>query len=440
MSGRHIHPGGRPSGAVIRRSMRLANANAGLWAVGNGLVSTTLVIYLAADLDARGLEISLILAAPHFAGLLRLGVPAVVARWRRRKTLCIAAYLASTVVLSGVPLVASPGQLGTGDAAMAALVAAWCIYHLLEYVGSVALWSWLGDLTPRQVRGRLLGHRQRWLTIGLMGGLVGSASLALVWQWLLPDARRWEPLALSAAAGAALMALATVPLMMMPAVENSPSARPQAPWRTLGRALVDRSYRRLLVFACWFSLVNGITASAQQMYPIRVLGIRYTGMLSLRCLMRAGQSAIAPAMGSLVDRWGNRPVMIVAQLLVATGPLFFLVATPEHSWLLAGAFVVWIAYAGLNVGLDNIKLKLAPEDNNAPYLAVYQSVGDLGYGLATVAGGALFDRLRAGGADAMALYAKVFIAGWIGRMLAATLLARLVEPGARRLSELAQRR
>jgi MFS family permease len=363
-----------------------------------------------------------------------------VARWRRRKALSIAAYLASTAVLLVVPVTASPKLLGTADAAMAALVAAWCLYHLLEYVASVALWSWLGDLTPRRVRGRLLGQRERWLVAGRIGGIVGSASLAVLWARLLPDARRWEPLALSAAAGALLMMAAVVPLAMMPAVEDAASARPQAPWRTLARALVDRPYRRLIAFACWFSIVNGLTASAQEMYPIYVLGVPYAGMLSLRGLMRAGQSAVAPRMGRLVDRWGNRPVMIVAQLLVAAGPLFFLAATPERPWLLAGAFVVWVAYAGLNVGLDNIKLKLAPEDNNAPYLAVYQAASDLANGLAIVAGGALLDRLRAGGTEAMTLYANVFLAGWIGRTLAVVLLARLVEPGARRLADLARGR
>ena len=33
-------------------AMRLANANAALWAIGNGLISTLLVIYLASDLGA----------------------------------------------------------------------------------------------------------------------------------------------------------------------------------------------------------------------------------------------------------------------------------------------------------------------------------------------------------------------------------------------------
>ncbi len=65
-----------PRARQLRRAMWLANVNAGLWAIGNGLISTTLVFYLAVELGAAGLAASCVLAAPRFAGLLRLGVPA----------------------------------------------------------------------------------------------------------------------------------------------------------------------------------------------------------------------------------------------------------------------------------------------------------------------------------------------------------------------------
>src|SRR3954462_13524911 len=83
----------------IDRALRLANANAALWAIGNGLISTLLVIYLASDLGASGLSLSLILAAPRLPGLLRLGVPALVARVRARKAVFIVAYVLSSIVL-----------------------------------------------------------------------------------------------------------------------------------------------------------------------------------------------------------------------------------------------------------------------------------------------------------------------------------------------------
>lgn len=421
-----------------RRGLRAAYANAALWAVGNGLVSSTLVVYLALDVfpenfAAEGIAISLIYSARRFVGVLRLAEPAIVTRWNSRKSVCIGAFVSSTIVLLMVPSAALPLFRRMPEWGIAALVSSWCVYHVLEYVGVVALWSWLGDLTPRRVRGRLLGRRQQWLVIGRIGGLATSFSLAVAWSWLLPESEGWIPLALSAAAGAGLMLLSVLPLVWMPSFSHCPSAIPTAPWRTLLVALRDSRYRRLIEFHCWFSFVNGITASAQLMYPRRVLGVSYEGTLGMLGMMRAGQSVLAPVAGRWTDRIGNRPVMIVAQLIVATGPLFFLFATRERWWILIGAFAVWIAYAALNVGLDNVQLKLADEANNAPYLAVLFTITDLFNGIAAVAGGLVYDVLAAGGREALAIYTGLFLVGWLGRTLAAALLVRLIEPGAVRL-------
>src|SRR4051812_35668130 len=158
----------------IAGALRLANANAALWAIGNGLISTLLVIYLASDLGASGLSLSLILAAPRFAGLLRLGVPALMARLRARKAICIVAYIASSIIVCGVPMVAALHGYIDGQIAITMFVISWCLYHVTEYVGTVTLWSWLGDLTPESIRGALLGRREFWLAAGRLGGLITS--------------------------------------------------------------------------------------------------------------------------------------------------------------------------------------------------------------------------------------------------------------------------
>jgi MFS family permease len=417
--------------AGVRRVMRLASANAALWAVGNGLVSTLLVVYLATEFGARGLAISLILAAPRFAGLMRLGVPAMIARWRQRKAICIAAYLASCTMLCALPLVAHGREYLSDGQALAVLITAWCVYHLFEYAGTVALWSWLGDVIPRRIRGRCLGGREQWLLLGRIAGIAASAALELLWRRLLPDAPRWQPLALSASAGALMMALSVVPLVAMPAAQNAPSAIPRLPWRSVAQVALDRPYRRLIAFSCYFALASGITISAQQLYPIRVLDLSYATLLVLSSTMWAGQSLVAPWAGRMSDRYGNRPVMIVSLLIASTGLLFFLAASPERPWLLSGAYIVWFAYAGLNVGLDNIKLKLAPADNNAPHLASYHAVSDFANGVSIICGGLLYDRLAAGGTDVLHLYAQLFFWGWVARTSAVALLIRLIEPGAR---------
>jgi hypothetical protein len=154
----------QPRGRTLRRAMTLANFNAGLWATGNGLVSTTLVFYLAVELGAAGLAASFVLAAPRFAGVLRLGVPALMARLKARKLLCVGSYALSSLVLCLVPTAAAFEGRASAGVAIGVLVSAWCLYHLTEFCGTVTLWSWLGDLMPPRIRGRLIGRREAWLT------------------------------------------------------------------------------------------------------------------------------------------------------------------------------------------------------------------------------------------------------------------------------------
>jgi MFS family permease len=424
---------GRLSGSQRRRAIQLIYANAAIWAVGNGLVSSTLVVYLALSIGARNFQSGVIYAAPALVGVLRLAVPAILARLRRRKAFCIAAYFASAAVLALVPV--SALVLPVGERAPVALVSAWCVYHLFEYCGTVTLWSWIGDLVPRQIRGRFCGERERFLTSGRLVGIAVTIALSLGWEVFAPGSPRVYPLALSAACGTVFMLLAVVPLLLVPGVETSPSAVPRLPWRTVLRAMSRRPYRQLVLYSCGLSFVNGLTQAAQGTYPYRELKIPYHGTQTLLATMRAGQMAIAPTMGRWCDRFGSRPVMIVSQLIVALGPLFLFFSTRDEWWWLVGAYVAWIAYAGLNVGLDNIKLALAPADNNAPYLAAFYAVGDAIFGVSVLAAAWMCDLFEDRGVDTLNVYAGIFLVGWVGRTLVAALVVPIEEPGAWRVRE-----
>ncbi len=421
------HSSARRSGPV-RRAMVLANLNAGLWAVGNGLVSTMLVIFLAMELGAAGLAVSWILAAPRFVGLLRLGTPALIARFGDRKKFCLVGFLLSGLVLWAMPFLAAPGGWVATSGSLGALIVCWSVYHLLEYMATIALWSWLGDSMPSRVRGRLVGRREQWLVLGRVVGIGASVTLSVGWSYVAPDAPAWEPLAWSATVGAPVMMLAMLPLFFLPQLARRPSASPRTPWRSTLSALRDPAYGRLVVYSCWLALANGITGAAQNMYPRYVLGMSYHHLVGLRSIMFTGQSLLAPEVGRWVDRWGARRTMIASQMVVATGPIFFWLATPSQRWWVAGAYFVWIAYAGLNVGLDSLKLQLAPGDNNAPHLAVYHAVSDLANGGTLLAAGLFLEYLRDDDTAALQLYAMLFLVGFLARLLATFFVWRIREP------------
>lgn len=431
-----VGPRDAASRSSLRRDVALTYANGLLWALGNGLVSTLLVTYLALELGATGTAVAWVVAAPRFAGVLRLASPAVIAAARAvgigRKQVCLGAFATSAMMLTAVPAVAwglEPGAPAS-DAAwrVASLAGAWCVYHVLEHLGGVTLWSWLGDLYPAPLRSRLLGGRERWLAAGRLVGIGASVLLASLWGVVLPESGRVAPLAASASVGTLLMIASLAPLGLVSALRERPSAAPVAPWRSLVGVVAETPYRRLLAYSCWFGFANGLTGAAQGMYPGRVLGAPYAAMQLLTSIMWAGQAAVAPASGRAVRRWGAAPVLAAAQLVVATGPLWFWAATPEAPWWLAAAYVAWVAYAPVNVALDTLKLGLADSRNNAPYLAAYHAVSDLVNGVTTLAGGLMYDTLARSDATALRAYAGLFLAGWVCRTLAAPLALWLREP------------
>ena len=386
-----------------QRAFFLAYANGALWALGNGLGSTALVVYLVRQLGAAGLGIGAILAAPHIAGVLRLGAPALIGRVAQRRGFCMSCYGASALLLAIISQLAEPGRLTSPEFALPLVVALWCVYHLLEYAATVILWSWLGDLAPADIRGQFIGIRERWMLLARIVGMLLAGGFSWAWSAFTGPDAAWIGYAVPACFAAALMMAAIVPLARMPDPREA-TAKPPNVINNLVAPLPDARMRWLLAFGVWFSLANGLTQSAQYLFPIIAFGLPLLARNVYVSGMRLGQASLASAVGKYLDRFGHRKLLILSQLVVEIGPLFFLLAKmspddfsnpaylwPFPFWVLAGAWIAWIAYVGLNVGLPSLMLKLAGPQEKAAYVAWYFAVTGIVYGLSTIAGGALYD-------------------------------------------------
>ncbi|MHC4399865.1 MAG: MFS transporter [Planctomycetota bacterium] len=421
------------------RARRLAYANGAIWAIGNGLISTMLVVYLAMELGVpTGLGISLILAAPRLAGLLRMVAPLLIGRLADRRRFCLWTYALSATVLLCLPFAAAPGILPSYTASLAAMIVLWCVYHLLEYLGTVALWSWLADLVPLRIRGRFFGLRQRWMVAAQAVAMLAAGLFSYIWNDLNPSLR-WVGYAIPAGLGACFMMASLEPLARIPTVAAGRTVCLWAKLRSLATPFRDPRFLRLVAFGCWFSFFNGVTQATQGMYPYRVLGIGLFFMLAAKTGMRLGQLTISPWVGRIADRVGNRPVMLVALPIVASGPLWYFLSGPDQPdvlvrSLVAGAWVAWVAYAGLNVCLPNLMLKLSPQESNTPYIAAYFSITGVCYAASTILGGRLFDKLGDevftpfGAAVELDYYHYSFLVGWITRTMGVLLLLWVIEP------------
>jgi len=389
---RKLTPGDR------RRSMIFAYLNGGLWGLGNGLAGTTLLFYLASSYGARGMALSWLLAAPALVGVLRLFTPLWLDRVGSRRIFCTRMFAISACVLFGLPVLSAPEILPKATHSIAALTVCWACYHLFEHFAVVALWSWIGDLVPRQVRGRFVGRRLGWMNGGKVLGIIISAICATVWRKHCEATEQTESLWIGFAAlatvGAIVMLLAIWPLAKMtetPSPSGIGARSPRTRLREILLPFADGSFRRLLYYGCWFSFANGIADTAVRVYQISILQISYAEKRILDSSSRGIQSLVMPWAGKQVDRRGNVFVLVISQGFVAAALLFFLIATPEARWWIIGAYVCWIAYAGTNVAMPNLMLRLSEPECSAAYSAAWFASTQLAYALSALAGGVWFD-------------------------------------------------
>lgn len=420
-----------------RQGLVLGFYNGVLWSIGNGLTTGALIYYLALDLGADGLMLGLLLALPAAVGIFQLAAPRWI-RWRgSAKRLSLEAFGTSYVLLAVLPLLLAYSK-GASPGLAWAMIAIFCAHQLLEFVGTVALWSWFADLVPLRIRGRYFARRQIWQLCFLIPTLLASGYFADWWRRTVP--REMLPgYAVLTGVGAAFLLLSLWPLSRMPkfAVVPGEQQTKQANWRRLLAPLGDRSFRWLMLYTCWLSFFNGMTQVAQSRYPWEVLGLGLLPLALMRSGMRIGQIGTAAIAGPLSDRVGNRPVLIVAQFLVALGPLFYFIASDASPWSrywIGVAYLLWSAYAAINICRPNLMLKLAPPEVKADYIAVLLAASSLAYAASSVVGGVWFDYLRATGPFTLGRwnldhYDVQFLFGWITRLMAIGFLIPLVEPG-----------
>ena len=89
---------------------------------------------------------------------------------------------------------------------------------------------------------------------------------------------------------------------------------------------------------------------------------------------------------------------------------------------------------GLNIGLPNLILKLAPPQADTSYIAAWFTLTGLSVAAGMILGGLALDRYRDAtflwfGRFPLDFYRTAFLAGWIARSAAVLLLLLVVEPG-----------
>ncbi len=364
------------------RSQRVSILEGSFAQVHIAITGGSLVTAYALMLGAGDFDLGLL------AGLTALSTAGSVlgARWvgilGRRKPLSIATSVAGRVVwgmLCALPFLGLPLPVELG-----LFLAAVFVGNTLVNISGTAWLSWMTDLVAIERRGHYFGVRNT-----ILGG-VGMAvtyGAGLAFDHFVARGERAGGLALifgaavffAAAAGAVLSRQWEPPLrgeLPIPLLE------------TMRRPFGDRRFRRLLLFVMLWSAATGIAGPFFAAHMIKNLGMSFSAIAFYSIVAGVLNLATLPLWGRVIDRVGNRPVLVVNLLGVSYLPLLWLFAGPGRLfpiWLDAG--LTGLCWPGFTLALFNLVLATAPEENRTAYLGMQSLAVGISTFAASILGG-----------------------------------------------------
>ncbi len=381
-------------------------------------------IYFLADavrLGASPLQLALVGTMPLFVGALGPMVTLrALGRFGRRKPIVLLA-----AALQIITLVAITSADVTGWLTPVVLIVLACIYQVGAQAHTTAWSSWYGDLVPAEIRGRYFARRNRAAHLSTLGSLIGAG---LLLQYLEPGAAG----KVAAGAGGTGFGIIFGIAAVSKAVSASLLARAPEP-RFHGvdsalqtaRMLVSEPGRPLLRLIGVATALQLMTYASSPYFVPFMLGELHLSYVEYM----AGSVAVVllkvftlPGWGRAIDRYGARPVYLLALVLVGLVPM---------PWLWADG-VVWVIiaqmFSGFSWGGHEVShFALLLERSNArtrPWTFALTNVtaGTVQLG-ASLLGGLV---LAAGG------YQMVFAASMAGRLMVAAAAPGLIHGDAGR--------
>ena len=138
-----------------------------------------------------------------------------------------------------------------------------------------------------------------------------------------------------------------------------------------------------------------------------------------------------PGWGRLLDRFGNKAVMVFSMVLIQSQNYVWCFLTPHNSWMLYPMWI-WGGYAngGFILGLFNLLLKLAPPQAKTLAIGLNLAATSLVMACAAIAGGHLLAFGRHAGYSGLTLYHLAFFFQPTLSTLSCVILLKIKEPRA----------
>jgi len=352
------------------RSLRLSVIEGAFYSVYSAIVSGALLTGYALLLGANDFHLGLLTGLGALATLGSIAGARQLARRGTRKPMILEALTLSRsiwLVLCLLPFLPAPWRLPL-------LLGVVLLSALAGNCADTGWMSWMTDLVPAALRGRFFSWRN---------SILGAIGMLSAWGagWVFD---RLKPLMGAPYAFFPFfifaVVCATLSTVLLARVWEPPmhGERPLPFWQALRLPLHHGPFRRLLLVCGLWALATGVAAPFFQPQMIKNLHMSFAAIGAYAAVAGLVNLAALPLWGGLIDRVGNRPVLLL-NIVGATGlPLLWLLARPDFLlpiWV--EAVLNGIFWPGITLTTFNLVMLTAPRENRSAYLSSYRIVTGL---------------------------------------------------------------
>lgn len=413
----------------LARAMNLSVAEGALATVMGTLAGGVFLTGFALEMGASRLQVGIFAALPVLANLAQLLGAFTIERTGDCKRMCMWTSILSRLLWLPILIVplALPGSQGT---AVWCMIAAFALLSALGSLGGVGWLTWIKGLIPAHRRVAFLGRRHVFNTgLSLTLGMAGA--LYLDWSRNAGQALSGFVVVFAVAMICGLIGLPLLGAIPAPppTTRNTQSLR-----QLMFQPLRDANFRRLVGFYASWNLAVHMAQPFFAVYMLQKLNLSFAAVTGLATLSSVLGLITANFWTRLSARFGTKPVVLIATIADVLVPVSWLFVTPETGLLLVLLHGAGVLSAPLAMGPNNILLRLAPERNASPYLAIFNAIVGTTSAVAAILGGyvatALIDWTWSLGAIEVGGLKTVFLLSAVGRLVSIPLLLRLSEPSA----------
>ncbi len=343
----------------------------------------------ARKLGATKFHFGLLGAIPPAMLVLQFAAGLLVNRMRHRKPLWLGLLLvrrASTVLIGLIPWVI-PG--GTGDLRIWAMVGLLIVGNGLGTFSQPMFYSWMGDLLPHKSLNEFWGRRRKWLCLSQALTMV----VATLFFWVFQDSDIYLTYLIAVIIGSIAGVCDILLFIRIPEPEHKRDPNPGI--TRLIAPFKSRMFRRLMLYFCALNFATMLSAPFMKVFMLEEIGLALHLVVLVFTFHALGGMLFARRLGSMLDRFGHRPVVMLCGSLKCIITLTFMLVRP--GWSLLALFIVLPFDNMLNTGLltakDGFTMKLSPPKERAMYAAAVLATSGAAAAAGSLCGGILLEKM-----------------------------------------------